>query len=111
MTLVRLGFGFLAVAALFTGVGWTTGRRDAGSAAVLVGEALVLTLLGALWFASIGRGGWVLVFAFIGVLASGTDRWLQAVGQRAPLRPLIRPTLVMTTRYIAAGGLLFLLLG
>ena len=111
MTLVRLALGFLAVAALFAGVGWATGLRNRRNAAVLICEALVLTLLGALWFDSIGKGGWVLVFAFIGALASGTDRWLAAVGRGAPLRPLIRPTLVTTIRYVAAGGLLFLILG
>lgn len=109
MTLVRLALGFLAVAALFVGVGWATGLRNRRSATVLVCEALVLTLLGALWFASIGKGGWILVFAFIGVLASGTDRWLTAVGKGAPLKPLISPTILTTIRYVIAGGLLFLL--
>ena len=110
MTLVRLALGFFAVAAFFAGLGWATGQRNRRSAAVLVCEALVLTLLGALWFASIGKGGWVLVFAFIGALASGTDRWLAAVTTGAPLRPLIRPTLLVAIRYVIAGGLLFLIL-
>ena len=109
MTLVRLALGFLAVAALFAGIGWATGLRNRRNAAVLLCEALVLTLLGALWFASIGKGGWVLVFAGIGLLASGTDRWLSAGGTGAPLRSLIRPTLLMTIRYVIAGGLLFLI--
>jgi hypothetical protein len=111
MTLLRLALGFLAVAALFIGVGRATGLRSRGAVLVLAGEALLFTLLGALWFASIGRGGWVLVFAFVGALASGTDRWLAAVAASAPLRPLLRPTLVATTRYVAAGGLLYLLIG
>ena len=109
MTLVRFALGFFAVAAFFAGLGWATGQRNRRSAAVLVCEALVLTLLGTLWFASIGRGGWILVFAFIGALASGTDRWLAAVATGAPLRPLIRPTLLFAIRYIVAGGLLFLI--
>jgi hypothetical protein len=37
-------------------------------ARIYVTEALLLTLLGTLWFASLGSGGWPLVFAFIGVL-------------------------------------------
>jgi len=110
VTLVRLALGFLAVAALFAGVGWATGLRNRRNAAVLICEALVLTLLGALWFDSIGKGGWVLVFAFIGALASGTDRWLTAVGHGAPLRPLFRLTLLTATRYVVAGTLLFLIL-
>ena len=111
MTLVRLALGFVAVAVLFAGIGWAVGLRNRRSAAVLVGEALLLTLLGALWFGSIGSGGWVLVFAFVGVLASGSDRWLAAAGKGAPFRPLLRPTLLTTIRYIAAGGLLFLIMG
>ena len=110
MTLVRLALGFLAVAALFAAIGWATGPQNRRSAAVLICEALVLTLLGALWFASIGKGGWVLVFACIGLLASGTDRWLSAIGTGAPLPPLLRPTLLMTIRYVIAGGLLFLVI-
>jgi hypothetical protein len=109
VTLVRLALGFLAVAALFAGIGWATGLRNRRNAAVLIGEALVLTLLGALWFDSIGKGGWVLVFAFIGALASGTERWLGAVGQGPPLRNLLRPTLLTTIRYVIAGGLLYLI--
>jgi hypothetical protein len=35
---------------------------------IYVVEALLLTLLATLWFASIGSGGWPLVFAFIGLL-------------------------------------------
>lgn len=103
MTLVRLALGFLAVAALFAGIGWATGLRNRRSAAVLICEAFVLTLLGTLWFASLGKGGWVLVFAFIGVLASGTDRWLAAVDKGAPLRPLLRSTLLTTIRYVIGG--------
>lgn len=110
MTLLRLALGFFAVAALFAGIGWATGLRNRRNAAVLICEALVLTLLGALWFASIGKGGWALVFAFIGALASGTDRWLAAVGKGAPLQPLLRPTLLSAMRYVAAGTLLFLIL-
>jgi hypothetical protein len=110
VTLLRFTLGFLAVATLFLGVGWATGLRSRRGAAVLVGEALMLALLGALWFASIGRGGWVLVFAFVGALASGTERWLAAVDKGTPLRPLLRPTLFMTIRYVVAGGLLFLAL-
>ena len=32
------------------------------------GESLLLVLLGALWFASLGRGAWWLVFALVGAL-------------------------------------------
>ena len=110
MTLARLALGFFAVAALFAGIGWATGLRNRRSATILTCEALVLTLLGTLWFASIGKGGWILVFALVGLLASGADRWLNAVDKGAPLQPLLRPTLFTTIRYVIAGGLLFLLI-
>jgi hypothetical protein len=39
--------------------------QDAG---LLGGEALLLALFGGLWFASLGAGGWWLVFALLGAL-------------------------------------------
>ncbi len=39
-------------------------------------EALVLTLIAALWFGSLGHGGWVILFLLLGALPAG-DRWLQ----------------------------------
>ena len=110
MTLVRIALGFLAVAALFVGYAWTTGRRKRGIAVVLSAEALVLTLFAALWFGSLGKGGWLLVFLLTGLLASGVERWIGAVSQGTPLQPLLRPTLLTTIRYAIAGGLLALIL-
>jgi hypothetical protein len=40
-------------------------------------EAFVLTLFAALWFGSLGHGGWLLVFLLVGALAAGGDRWLR----------------------------------
>jgi hypothetical protein len=110
VTLVRLALGFLAVAALFVGVGWARGLRNRRSAVALAGEALPLTLLGALWFASLGKGGWVLVFALLGVLAAGSDGWLAAAGGPVAVRRQVATTLITTIRYIIAGGLLFLII-
>ena len=39
-------------------------------------EALVLTLVAALWFGSLGHGGWVILFLLLGALPAG-DRWLR----------------------------------
>ena len=109
MTLIRLGLGFLAVAALFIGLDWASGDRGRRALTVAAGEALVLTLLGALWFASLGKGGWVIVFFLVGLLASGTERW-RAATDRGPSSTLrIRATLFTAMRYVVAGGLLFLL--
>lgn len=110
MTLVRLALAFAAVAALFIGVAWATGRRERGNAAAAAAEALLLTLLGALWFASLGSGGWVPVFLLLGVLSSGIGS-LGGTGGGAAWRSVwFRVTAVTTIRYIVAGGLLFLLL-
>jgi hypothetical protein len=110
VTLVRIALGVLAVAALFVGYAWTTGQRKRGIAVVLSAEALVLTLFAALWFGSLGKGGWLLVFLLTGLLASGVERWIGAVSQGTPLKPLLRPTLLATIRYAIAGGLLALIL-
>ena len=110
MTLVPLTFAFAAVAALFVGVAWASGRRGRGNATAAVAEALALTLLGALWFASLGSGGWVSVFLLIGVLASGLGNRPGASAGGGRWAPLVRVTVVTTIRYVVAGGLLFLLL-
>lgn len=106
MTLARLALGVLAVALLFAAFAWAAGQRKRGTAVVLTAEALVLTLFAALWFGSLGKGGWLPVFLLVGLLASGVERWTSAVAQGAPLRPLLKSTLMTTTRYGIAGGLL-----
>jgi len=110
VTLIRIALGFLAVAALFVGYAWTMGQRKRGIAVVLSAEALALTLFAALWFGSLGKGGWLLVFLLAGLLASGVERWTGAVSQGAPLKPLLRPTLLTTIRYAIAGGVLSLIM-
>jgi hypothetical protein len=111
MNLVRLGLGFLAVTALFIGVGWATGLRKRGSAVALAAEALVLTLLAGLWFASLGHGGWLLAFLLIGLLASGRAGGPAAWGGPGGFTAQVRVTAITAMRYIAAGWLLSLILG
>ncbi len=111
MTLLRLGAAFLAVAVLFAALARLTGSRGRGAVVLPLVEALVLTLFSALWFGSLGNGGWVLVYALLGVLASGTDRWTAALRDGGPLRAPFIATLVVTVRYVAAGGLLALIIG
>ena len=109
MTLIRLVVAYAAVAALFIGVAWTAGRRERRNAVASAAEALVLTFLGALWFDSLGSGGWVPVFLLLGVLASGVwtpDRAPPGGGRPAPW---LRVTIVAAIRYLAAGFLLFLI--
>jgi len=56
------------------------------------GEALPLTLLAALWFGSLGAGGWGLVFLLLGVLREWPPRTALGV--------------VRVARVVAAGGIL-----
>ncbi len=58
----------------------------------LGGEALLLSLFGALWFASLGAGAWWLIFLLVGALVE----W--------PLRSVLGAARV--TRVVASGGLL-----
>jgi hypothetical protein len=111
VTLVRLGLGFLAVAALFIGLGWVTGPRERRNAVALAAEALVLTLLAGLWFASLGNGGWVPVFLLIGLLASGPAGGPAPQGGGGGPAVRYRATALSALRYVAAGGLLALILG
>ena len=56
------------------------------------GEALPLTLLAALWFGSLGAGGWGLVFLLLGVLREWPPRTALGVARVA--------------RVVVAGGIL-----
>ena len=58
----------------------------------LAGEALLLTLLAALWFGSLGAGGWVLLFLLLGALREWPPR--TAVGA------------ARVARVVVAGGIL-----
>jgi hypothetical protein len=106
MALGRLLAGWVAVVAglLFWDV---IGSRIAGPrpngrlprARVYLAEAGLLTLLGALWFGSLGTGGWWLVFGVVGLLRE----W---PGSTSPAGSLFR-----VARTLAAGGLLAWRLG
>jgi len=113
MTLVTLCFGWLPVVLLFLAFAWAgNGRRLPRSAvAVTMGESLVLTLLAALWFASLGSGGWPLVFLLLGILVSGAERGLRSAFLRSGFGPEFRGFAVGVARYLIAGGLLAWRLG
>jgi hypothetical protein len=109
VTLSRLLLAWLSVAVWFAGVAWA-GRRWLGAGrpapAVIAGEAGVLTLLGSLWFDSLGSGGWWLLFLLLGLLAAFPVR-LQAIAARTlPRRPEILLALLDTARYVGAGAIL-----
>jgi hypothetical protein len=98
VSLGRIVVAWLAVSAWLLAWQWAERRAGAGGRtpgreqAEVAGEALLITLFGALWFASLGAGAWWLVFLLVGALRE----WPPASRQGA-LRIL---------RVIGAGGLL-----
>jgi len=100
---------------LWEAVGRQVGRGGAGPLLRApfwhyAGEALLLTLLGALWFASLGAGGWWLVFGLIGGLAA----WPPIEGGRRSRRRGARELAgrgLRVGRVLVAGGLLAWRLG
>ena len=109
MTLGRLLLAWLLVAIWFAGLGWAAHRWIGLAAspppsrtglAWTAGEALLVTLFGSLWFDSLGRGGWWLLFGIVGLLAA-----------RLPARPGFVALVVSALRYVVAGALLAWRLG
>ncbi|HEU4763509.1 MAG TPA: hypothetical protein VFS28_02580 [Gemmatimonadales bacterium] len=114
MTLTRLALAWAVTAAWFT-LTWTGSARLAGRPApwtlrgpfgALLLEAALLTLVAALWFGSLGHGGWWLLFLVLGLLQDGPVRTrhrgdVPVEGARRWL--ILAGDLV---RFLAAGGLL-----
>jgi hypothetical protein len=65
-------------------------------------EALVLTLVAALWFGSLGYGGWVVLFLLLGALPAG-DRWARRRLAGAPARGETRAFVASLLKYLLAG--------
>lgn len=107
MTLPRLLFAWLPVAAEFVIVAALAERRLPGpraEAAWSAAEAGLLTLFASLWFDSLGHGEWWLLFALVGALA-GLPR-ARTGGRRA-----WRGLALDIARYLVAGGILAWRLG
>lgn len=113
MSFLRLALAAVAVAAWFTGWAWGE-RRFTGGPTVPrhvreLAEAALLTAFAALWFASLGHGGWWLLFAVLGGLIEGPVRARhRADGAPEPLA--WRAALLGTLRFMGAGLILSLLL-
>ena len=111
MSLTTIGTAFVLVAIVFIGVGMVTARW-AGPAPgpgllrrVWPGasfEALILTLLAALWFGSLGYGGWVTLFLRLGALPAG-DRWPRRRLSGAPAGGETRLFVASLLKYLLAG--------
>ena len=113
MTLTTLALGFVPVAVLFLAVAWLGQGRRLNRLAVWVvlGEALVLTLFAALWFGSLGHGGWWLVFLLLGLLVTGAERGLRFAFLRSAGRAELLGLVLGVARYLLAGALLAWRLG
>ena len=109
LTLVLLGW--VAVTAWFIGWELVASRVERGGRLlrapvwVFAGEALAVTLLGALWFGSLGAGGWPLVFGLLGVAVEWPLR-LRSGGKVAFQARRLIPVLGGIVRLLGAGALL-----
>jgi hypothetical protein len=116
MALSRLLLGWILVTLWLLGWDLIAARGpawDRRAALLPAGEALLLTLFGALWFGSLGSGGWWLVFALVGALREWPgqpDPSARARG-RAASRPAIALRLLRILRTVVAGGILAWRLG
>lgn len=115
MTLLRLVIGWAAVSAWYfifelieqrlAGPPPTKGRLRAPGKTYLA-DALLLTLFAALWFASLGHGGWVLLFLMTGLLVEGPARFRDGSGTVDLSGKGIVRLLAGLVRIVAAGGIL-----
>lgn len=80
-------------------------------ARIYITEALVLTLLGTLWFASIGSGTWPLVFFFLGILMEWPGPVRHGIHAPDGSRPAARRILLGTLRVVAAGAVMWGVVG
>ena len=122
MTLGRLFFAWLPVGLWFLAGRWaaariTGGTFPAGGVTRLwaggwtLAEAAGVTAIAALWFDSLGSGGWLILFVLLGVLAAFPMRL-----ERLPTSTLSRRSDVLlaimdTARYAGAGAILAWRLG
>ena len=113
MSFLRLALAALAVAAWFTGWAWGEGRVLGATSLPRhlreLTEAALLTAFAALWFASLGHGGWWLLFAVLGCLVEGPVRARHRADGAPEPRPW-RACLLGTLRFLGAGLVLSLLL-
>jgi hypothetical protein len=115
MSLQRLLVGWAAVTIWFflfelieqrvVGPAPATGRLRAGWK-VYVGDAILLTLFAGLWFASLGHGGWVLLFLVVGLLIEGPGRYRDGSGPMDLSRKGVLRIGLGLVRVVVAGGIL-----
>jgi hypothetical protein len=116
VALSEVGLAWLLVAAWFVVWEVVAARLERGSnaggwlrapAQVYVAEALLLTLFGALWFASLGSGGWVIMFALLGLLMEWPGPLRAGHRNEIPPGKRARATGAGILRIVAAGSILW----
>jgi hypothetical protein len=115
MTLLRLVLGWAAVTAWFflfelieqrvVGPAPAAGRFRAGWKMYVI-DALLFTLFAALWFASLGNGGWVLLFVMVGLVVEGPARLRDGSGTLDWSGKGMLRLAMGILRIVAAGGIL-----
>lgn len=113
MTLLRLAGGVFGVILWFALWAVVT-RKMSGESRPLrfrveVVEAILIAMFAALWFASLGHGGWWVLFTVLGLLIEGPIR-LRHRPEEITRVSAWRPILLGTLRLVGAGGILSLLL-
>jgi hypothetical protein len=113
VTLLRLAGGMLGVTIWFALFALALRRLDRDPRPlhfrVQVIEAVLFTLVAALWFASLGHGAWWLLFLVVGLLVEGPVRLRHRADLPDP-SAVWRPLLLGTARTVVAGGILSYLL-
>ncbi len=69
-------------------------------------EAIAVTLLGSLWFSSLGAGAWWLVYALVGLMVAYPVRWHLLTTAPSERRRELVTGLMDTARYVLAGAIL-----
>jgi hypothetical protein len=120
VSLTEIAIAWLLIAAWFLiwelaaarlGRGSNAGGWLRAPAQVYLAEALALTLFGALWFGSLGSGGWPLMFGLLGLLMEWPGPLRS--GQRSPGTAGRRARLIAggIIRVIAAGAIMWWRMG
>ena len=116
MALSEVALGWLLVAVWFVGWEIVAARleRDGNAggwlrapAQVYVAEALVLALFGALWFSSLGSGGWVIMFLLLGLLMEWPGPLRRGHRNAVPPARRARSTAAGMLRIVGAGAILW----
>jgi hypothetical protein len=84
-------------------VAWGAALRSVWPSAAA--EAGALTLVAALWFASLGHGGWPTLFLLFGVLAAVGDGWRSRRRLGASRRDNLTLLAASILKYLLAGWL------